>query len=82
LNKLKLTVEAIINEYNNLVEYVQPAAVPSGVVRDPKDEMILACAVGGKAAYIIRGDLDLLDMGWAFMKRSPSSPYAILSSKS
>jgi uncharacterized protein len=29
-------------------------------VRDPKDEMILACALGGKADYLVTGDNDLL----------------------
>lgn len=31
-----------------------------GVVRDPKDEMFLACAIAGSADYIVSGDADLL----------------------
>ncbi len=35
----------------------------AGQVRDPFDEMFLACAVLGKADYIISGDKDLLSLG-------------------
>jgi predicted nucleic acid-binding protein len=31
-------------------------------VRDPKDVMILACAVGGKADFIVSGAKDLLTL--------------------
>jgi len=30
---------------------------------DPKDEMILACALDGQADVIVSGDLHLLDLG-------------------
>jgi hypothetical protein len=35
----------------------------SGVCRDPKDEPFIACAVEGKAAYLVTGDADLLNLG-------------------
>ncbi len=31
-----------------------------GVTRDPKDDQVVACAVAGRAAYIVSGDDDLL----------------------
>jgi putative PIN family toxin of toxin-antitoxin system len=34
-----------------------------GVGRDPKDEMVIACAVEGGADYLVSGDADLLDLG-------------------
>jgi putative PIN family toxin of toxin-antitoxin system len=34
-----------------------------GVTRDPKDDAIVACAVEGKADYIVSGDQDLLVLG-------------------
>lgn len=37
--------------------------VLEGVCRDPKDEIFIACAVEGKADYIVTGDEDLLDAG-------------------
>ena len=34
-----------------------------GVTRDPKDDAVVACAVEGKADYIVSGDQDLLALG-------------------
>lgn len=34
-----------------------------GVTRDPKDDAVVACAVEGKADYIVSGDKDLLVLG-------------------
>lgn len=34
-----------------------------GVVRDPNDDMIIACAVGAGADYIVTRDKDLLSLG-------------------
>jgi putative PIN family toxin of toxin-antitoxin system len=33
------------------------------IKRDPKDDMIIACAVEAQADYIVSRDLDLLDLG-------------------
>jgi len=35
----------------------------SGVCRDPKDDHFVACAVEGKADYIVTTDKDLLVLG-------------------
>jgi uncharacterized protein len=35
----------------------------SGVVRDPNDDMILACAVAASALYVVTRDHDLLSLG-------------------
>ena len=35
----------------------------SGVVRDPNDDMIIACAINGRAATIVSHDNDLLSLG-------------------
>jgi uncharacterized protein len=35
----------------------------SGIVRDPNDDMILACAVAAAAEYVVTRDLDLLSLG-------------------
>ena len=34
-----------------------------GVARDPKDDAVVACAVEGRADYIVTGDQDLLALG-------------------
>ena len=39
---------------------VRPAALGEAVCRDPDDDDIIACALGGKAKVICSGDGDLL----------------------
>lgn len=34
----------------------------TGICRDAKDDPFIACAVEGNAAYLVTGDVDLLDM--------------------
>jgi uncharacterized protein len=43
-------------------EMVPGELILSGVCRDPKDDLFIACAVEGQAAYLVTGDADLLDM--------------------
>lgn len=56
------TRDELFTEFEGSVASVIPAFVPEGVVRDPKDRHILACAVGGNADAIISGDKDLTDL--------------------
>jgi uncharacterized protein len=42
-------------------EVVRPVTIPA-ICRDPKDDMILATAATGRAAYIVSEDRDLLDL--------------------
>ena len=60
LSKRGLTIASIIEQYQSAALIVEPVEVPGDVVRDRKDCMVLACAVGGQADYIISGDKDLL----------------------
>jgi putative PIN family toxin of toxin-antitoxin system len=53
----------IANDFRELAEIVTPAEIPESAVRDAKDRIILAAAVGGQANYIVSGDKDLTDMG-------------------
>lgn len=62
LAKIRKTRAQVALSYTALVHKVTPLAVPAGVVRDPKDEIILACAVGGRADVIVSGDKDLTDL--------------------
>lgn len=43
-------------------ERVTPLLSLPVTVRDPKDEKVLACALGGKVDYLITGDKDLLTL--------------------
>lgn len=54
------TANTIVTEYRAITELVTSAEIPPDAIRDPKDIPVLACAVGGKADYIVSGDQDLL----------------------
>ncbi|MBE2270841.1 MAG: putative toxin-antitoxin system toxin component, PIN family [Anaerolinea sp.] len=59
LTESGLTIAAMMSDLRTLAEIVTPASVPTEEIRDPKDRIILACAVGGDADYIVSGDHDL-----------------------
>ena len=46
--------------------------VLDAVPRDPEDNMVLECAMEGKAQYIVSGDKDLLDLRAAIPVMSPA----------
>lgn len=60
LREKSLTVGSILNSYRAISTYVQIADIPINVVRNPKDRIVLATALGGKADFIVSGDKDLL----------------------
>lgn len=47
----------------SIAHVVNPLSTIEGVVRDPNDDMIVACAVEAQALYIISRDKDLLSLG-------------------
>ena len=55
------TAQEILADYLEVVELVEPTEVPR-VSRDPDDDHVLACALTAKAALIVSGDKDLLDL--------------------
>ena len=60
LNHIGKMVEEILTEYLQFTEIVESAQVKSVIDRDPDDDAVLACAIGGKADYIVTGDDHLL----------------------
>lgn len=42
--------------------FAEGTDVVTGICRDPNDDKFLACAVAGKAHYLVSSDKDLLDM--------------------
>ncbi len=60
LATLNNTPDSYLAAFERITEQVKPADVPADVVRDPKDRIVLACAVGGHAACVVSGDQDLL----------------------
>jgi putative PIN family toxin of toxin-antitoxin system len=61
LQKVSKTPQEIVSNYQQLCEFVEPSnrSVPA-IIRDTKDQIILDCAIFGKADYIVTGDSDLL----------------------
>ena len=55
--------QKIIDDYRRAATIVNPVSIPS-VCRDPKDNMVLACAVEAKADWLVTGDGDLQVLGW------------------
>ncbi|MBC7872126.1 MAG: putative toxin-antitoxin system toxin component, PIN family [Chitinophagaceae bacterium] len=53
-------VERVLAQHRAISEIVIPVEVPQDIVRDSKDRVVLACAVGGNVDYIVTGDKDLL----------------------
>lgn len=45
---------------------VEPAPLGKQRSRDPKDELLLACALAARADYIVTNDRDLLSLGKPF----------------
>lgn len=43
--------------------FVEPRRVPRAVPADPDDDLYVAAALEGRAAYIVSGDTHLLDLG-------------------
>jgi len=54
-----VTPDELMDEYRQMTQLVTPAEIPDNSVRDPKDRIILAAAVGGSASHLISGDKDL-----------------------
>jgi len=57
------TAEQVIAEYLQLTQIVEAATIPPTVIDDPDDDVVLACALGGRADYIVTGDEHLLTLG-------------------
>lgn len=55
-------IDEFLDAITMLGELVMGYANVAGAVRDPFDEMFLACAVLGHAGYIVTGDKDLLTL--------------------
>ena len=50
----------IISEAIHSIE--RPSQLVQSVCRDPDDDAILACALEGRADYLVTGDVDLLEL--------------------
>jgi putative PIN family toxin of toxin-antitoxin system len=57
------TARDILADYIEAVDLVSTPAVPLAITRDPDDDHVIAAAVAARAALIVTGDGDLLDVG-------------------
>ena len=63
IKELNTSVEALIeNGYRLIAEIVEPAEISLIVTSDPDDNKLIACAIGGKANYLVSGDAHLLNL--------------------
>lgn len=62
LRRFRLPLEELVKLRASLdtAERITPREISSIVVRDTKDEHVLAAAIGGNADYLVTGDNDLL----------------------
>lgn len=62
LQRIGKSAQQLISDYIEAIELVEPTETVS-VVRDPKDDKVLACALTARADLIVSGDRDLLTLG-------------------
>ena len=55
------TAEEVVAEFLKLAEIIEVETIPPTIIDDPDDDMVLACAVSGKAELIVSGDPHLLE---------------------
>ena len=53
----------LVARLERTAERVEVAEVPAVVAADPDDDVVLACAVNGRADYLVTYDPHLLDLG-------------------
>lgn len=63
----------LLGELENDAYLVEGTFTTVGATKDPKDNMVIACAVEGQADYIVSGDPDLVELG-TFAKIQIVSP--------
>ena len=56
------TARAVLSDYIDAVELVEPTTVPRVVLADPDDDQVLAVALAARADLIVSGDSDLLNI--------------------
>ena len=54
--------QVLVELIENDAEHTSGRLALTGICRDPKDDIFIACAVEGDAHYIVSGDADLLDL--------------------
>ncbi|MBK8117890.1 MAG: PIN domain-containing protein [Sulfuritalea sp.] len=58
-----MTLDELLERYQNATIVVQPTAVPRVVPNDADDDQVLACALAANAELIVSGDKHLAGSG-------------------
>ena len=61
LSLIGKTAKDVLEDYADIVEFVEPAEIPR-TSTDPDDDHVLACALAARADLIVSGDPDLLNL--------------------
>jgi predicted nucleic acid-binding protein len=73
--RLKFSAEQAVDTLADYLGFLRMVSIPKlldAVPRDPDDNMVLECAIEGKAQYIVTGDKDLLVL--KVFRDIPNSP--------
>lgn len=57
------TPAEVIDDYRHSVLMINPPLLPPVILADLTDDKVLACAVDGRADYIVSGDHHVLELG-------------------
>jgi putative PIN family toxin of toxin-antitoxin system len=55
--------QRLLLDYARIAQLIVPASIDFPYLRDPKDLMVIECALSGQADFIVTGDQDLLVLG-------------------
>jgi putative PIN family toxin of toxin-antitoxin system len=58
----RLSAQDLVLGYASLTTLITPATIRPVILRDPDDDVVLACALGGNAEFIVSTDSHLLEL--------------------
>ena len=62
LRAANMSVREVVRNYRLVATMVDSEPIDPVVIRDPDDDMVLACALASESEIIVSGDRDLLDL--------------------
>jgi len=63
LSQTRFSAAFLLARYTQFATLITPAEVAASALRDPKDQHVLACALGARVEAVVTGDADLLSLG-------------------
>ncbi len=62
LSRAKVTVQEIVESYALMAQVIELGKIDPVIAADPDDDVVLACAITGRAKIIVSGDNHLLSL--------------------